>query len=1117
MKRVLGGLVGGWIAAAMTSALALAQAGSTAQITGTVKDASGGVLPGVEVTATQTATGLKRTTISDAAGAYTLPNLPVGPYRLDANLPGFKSYSRTGLVLQVNDNPVIDVELSLGAVEESVQVQAAAPLVETRNIGIGQVIENKRILELPLNGRNPVDLVGLVGAAVQPDGAGGLSTSRSMQGGKFISVAGGQAAGVGYLLDGATHNNPYDNANLPLPFPDALDQFKVETSALSAQNGMHSGAAVNAVTKSGTNVAHGDAFEFLRNHSLNATSPFAAKNPDGSRKDDGLNRNQYGGVLGGPIRKDKLFFFAGYQGTNTRQTPADNIAFVPTAQMLAGDWMAFAAPACNGGRSLSLRAPFAGNTISPALYSKPALAILGHLPATTDPCGRITYPSRVEIDEGQSVGKLDYQWNIHHSIFGRYMATSFRQPPPFSLIDNVLTTTVGGRDNLAQSFTLGDNYILSTSAVNAFRFAFNRTAIHRTSKDFFSAPDVGVNTFSYMPHYMLLTVTGGFSLGGGTESESTFRTNTYQFGDDITIIKGAHQMAFGGSAAYWKSTSLANVRDPGMFSFDSSATGAGLADFLVGRPNQFIQAGPNNLFMTEWYAGLYAQDTWHVNGNMTMNYGLRWEPYFPQQITNGAIYLFSLDAFKAGQRTTVYKNAPPGFSYPGDPGFPNGFAGMNKRWTDVAPRIGVAWDPQGDGRMSIRSSYGVGYDFVNAQYHLNTAIAPPWGSDVRIQNPVGGFESPFLGYPGGNPFPLPFDSNSGAFAPADARFSSAAQYLAIDPNIHPTTVQSYNVAFQRQLGRDHLVTATYLGTYTTHLWNMKALNYGLTSITSAILNGNPTTCVPGAANFGTCMNSILQQRRVLTQIDPASGALIGNLDAHDDSGWERYNGVIVSFQRVGSAVGYSVNYTLSKCIGLPSAAGQLPNVGTGWSDPNNPEFDKGPCDVDRRHVANITASYRTPARSGGTLAALGSDWRISGLLRAQSGAPLNITTGQDRALNGIVTPQRVNQVLDNGYGDTSSLTNYLNPAAFAQPAFGTLGTYVRNSLYGPSRWQIDMVLARLVRFGGAQNVELRVEAFNVTNNFIRATPVTNLSSPTFGQILAAGDPRILQFGLKYAF
>ena len=1115
MNRVLRGIVAGCLAFVLSSVMLHAQAGSTAQITGVVKDTSGGVLPGADVTATQTDTGLKRTTVTDANGSYTLPNMPVGPYRLDVNLPGFRSYVRTGVVLQVNDAPVINVELSLGAVEETVSVQAASPLVETRNTGLGQVMENERILALPLNGRNPVDLIALTGAAVQPDGAAGISSSRSMQGGKLIAIAGGQSAGVAYLLDGATHNNPYDNANLPLPFPDALQEFKVETSALSAQNGMHSGAAVNAVTRSGTNHVHGDAFEFLRNHDFNATNPFAAKNADGTRKDDGLNRNQYGGVLGGPIRHDKLFFFAGYQGTNTRQTPSDNISFIPTPRMLAGDWTAFASPACNGGRTLSLRAPFVNNTISPALYDKASLAIVSHLPTTTDPCGRVNYASRTVIDEGQTVGKLDYQWSNNHSLFGRYMATSYRQPPPFSLIDNVLTTTVGGRDNLAQSFTLGDNFILSTHAVNAFRFAFNRTAIHRTSQDFFSYPDVGVNTFSYMPHYLLLTIASGFSLGGGTESESTFRTNTYQFGDDLQIIKGNHQLAIGGSAAYWKSTSLANVRSPGTFNFDGSAVGAGLADFMVGRPNQFTDSGPNNLFMTEWYLGLYAQDSWKVNERTTINYGLRWEPYFPQQITNGAIYNFSLDGFKSGQRTSVFTNAPPGFTYPGDPGFPNGLAGMNKRWTDFAPRVGVAWDPNGDGRMSIRSSYGVAYDFVNGQYHLNTAIAPPWGSDVRIQSPIGGFDNPFLGYPGGNPFPLPFDSNAGAQAPPNARFSAGANYLAIDPNIHPTTVQSYNASVQRQFGGTWVASASYIGAYTTHLWNMKALNYGLTSVTSAVLNGNLVTCAPSAANFGTCMNSILQQRRVLTQIDPVSGVLIANLDAHDDSGWERYNGVLLSAERRGSRASFSANYTLSTCNGLPSQ--QLPNVQSGWTDPNNPSFDEGACDVDRRHVVNVTASYQTPALNG-NLAALLSNWRISGLFRGLSGSPLNIVSGQDRALTGISgTNQRANQMLDNGYGDTSSITNYLNPAAFAQPAFGTLGNYVRNSLNGPSRWQIDMVLARMVRVARTQNVEVRVEAFNVTNNFLRNNPIQNIGNATFGQILQAGDPRILQFGVKYAF
>jgi len=319
MHRVPRGLFGSVLLLLLVSASASAQQGS-AQISGTVKDSQGGVIPGADVTATQIETGFKRTVVTDSTGAYTLTNLPIGPYKLDGNLQGFKSYSRTGIVLQVNSSPTVNIELSLGAVEETVLVEAASPMIETRNMGVGQVMDNKRIQELPLNGRNPADLLQYLPAAVpQPQLNASSRSFGGTQGGLAYAIAGGQSYGVAYLLDGATHNNPYDNLNLPLPFPDALQEFKVETSALTAQNGMHSGAAVNAVTKSGTNQLHGDLFEFLRHHSVNATNPFNAKGADGTRKDDGLKRNQYGGTFGGPIRIDKVFFFGGYQGTNSRQ------------------------------------------------------------------------------------------------------------------------------------------------------------------------------------------------------------------------------------------------------------------------------------------------------------------------------------------------------------------------------------------------------------------------------------------------------------------------------------------------------------------------------------------------------------------------------------------------------------------------------------------------------------------------------------------------------------------------------------------------------------------------------------------------------------------------------
>src|SRR6266700_3065962 len=315
-------------------------------------------------------------TVTDETGSYVLPNLPVGPYKLEAALPGFRTFAQTGIVLQVGSNPVINVGLAIGQVAETVEVQADAALVETRNTGVGQVIDNVRVLELPLNARNVQQLIALSGNAI---GGGATGTNRQYPT-DVISVGGGLTSGVSYLLDGGTYNDPFNNQSLPMPFPDALQEFKVETSAVSAQYGQHSAGAVSAVTKAGTNDFHGDLFEFVRNGSLNARNAFATTR-------DSLKRNQFGGVFGGPLKKNQLFFFGGIQDTTQRSAPTDNIAFIPTAAMVAGDWTTITAPQCNGGRQIALRAPFANNRVDPSLFSIPSLNLLKRMPTADDPCG----------------------------------------------------------------------------------------------------------------------------------------------------------------------------------------------------------------------------------------------------------------------------------------------------------------------------------------------------------------------------------------------------------------------------------------------------------------------------------------------------------------------------------------------------------------------------------------------------------------------------------------------------------------------------------------------------------------------------------------------------------
>ena len=1125
MTRVLCTVFGTVLALLLVTTNAWAQA--TAQISGTVTDASGGVLPGATVNAIQTDTGLRRETVTNELGVFTLTNLPIGPYRLEVVLAGFRTHVQTGISLDIGSSPAIAVALALGELAETVSVEASAPLVETRNPAIGGVIENERIEELPLNGRNSADLIAIAGAVV----SAGPSSSRSMQGGVGYSVAGGQPFGVAYLLDGANHNNPYDNYNLPLPFPDALQEFRVETSAQNAQNGFHSGASVNAATKSGTNAFHGDLFEFARNHRFNATNPFnAIDRATGERLDDGLKRHQFGGTLGGPIVRDRLFFFGAYQGTKTDERPSEDVRFVPTPAMLAGDFTQLTSAACNTRGAITLAAPFVNNRIDPAQFSPAARAIAARLPETSDPCGRVGVTNPRSIDELQAIGRTDIQLSQDHSIFGRYMATTFKFEPPFAASGNILSTRLGGRDNLAQSVAVGDTMVLSNALVNNLRFAFNRTAVHRTHVDFFGPDDVGVKSFSYLPDYMLVSVTSGFNLGGGTENDAIFHTNTYTVSDDVTLLKGAHQFGMGVSVAFWDSLSRANVRSPGSFTFDGGVTGHGLADFLLGRPFLLQQSAPNTLDMKQKYFGLYGQDTWTLSPRMTVNYGVRWEPWFPQQHQNGAIYNFSIDRFKAGTRSTAFPQAPPGFTYPGDEGFPNGKAGMFTEWLNFAPRMGVAWDPAGDGRMSVRAGYGMNSEFVNGQFFINTANAPPWGSEVRLQRPgIGSFDDPFAGTGVTNPFPVTFDAN--------APFSPNGPYIVPPSDLEPTRVHAWNVSVQRQLGNAMAVSASYIGNYTTNLWDVVTGNPA--GVPAGINPTGPCTLntVTGPQTFPNCSAAPLDVRRELTQQNPAIGRFIGFLDYFTDHGTQKYNGLLLSVQgREVNRINFGANYTLSKCKGHPTQGGGTSNAGSGYMLPvsllNPPadaddrlDADYSPCDSDRRHILALSATIQTPEFERRMVRMLASDWRLSGSFRAASGRPINITTGLDRALTGAPNVQRPNQVLDDPYGN-KTWDNWLNPAAFAQPALATFGNAPRNAALTMGTRVVDLSLVRAFRIATAQRLEARIEAFNAFNWFrplsqgaggANTSPVTNLSNANFGRYLASDEPRILQFAVKYQF
>jgi hypothetical protein len=449
-----------------------------------------------------------------------------------------------------------------------------------------------------------------------------------------------------------------------------------------------------------------------------------------------LKRNQYGGTVGGPIVRDRLFYFAGYQGTRTRQTPPDLIAFVPTAAMLAGDFTTFASAACQG-RQVNLGAGFVGNRIDPARFSPAALKMAGFLPKTTDPCGQITYSQPDDRDEGQYVGRMDYQRGANHSVFGRYMASRDKKPSAFGKTGNILTTRNPKIDNLAQSLTLGDTKIVGSNTVNALRFAFNRTAVNRDNDPYFDPPSLGIKAATYVPGSMIVVVTGGFQIAAATSTRGIADNNSFQLNDDLTLVKGDHQIGLGASVAHFRVSFRTWARGGGQWTFTGQAAGLGLADMLLGRVATIDQSGLSGVDYYQWYQGVYAQDTWRAARRVTINAGIRWEPFFSQDLTRGANTIFDRDLFKRNVKSTVFHNAPAGFIYPGDAGFPSGTSGLNKKWWNFSPRIGAGWDVLGDGRLALRSSYALMYDYPGGEYFNNLAGgAAVWATARWSSDPV---------------------------------------------------------------------------------------------------------------------------------------------------------------------------------------------------------------------------------------------------------------------------------------------------------------------------------------------------------------------------------------------
>jgi hypothetical protein len=1090
---------------------------------------------------------------------------------------GFEHYIRSNIVLEVGSAIAINIEMTVGRTDQKVEVQASGLSLQTEDASFKQTIDQQTVTEMPLNGRQMTGLIALSGGST-PAPRGDFTGSKYSYQVISVSIAGGMGNTTMWRLDGGTNNDYMANGNLPFPFPDAVSQFSVESTALSAQNGMHTGGLVNVVTRSGTNSYHGSAFEFIRNNYINASNFFSSTK-------DTLHQNQYGGTFGGRIIRDKLFAFAGYQRTDSKQSQAATQAFVPTAANLAGDWSVTDGPNCTASKTtIQLVDPLTGAKLvgnkypTPPKYNAQSLQLLSYLPKIdpaidTNNCGLVKYAIPLQTSDNEFVTRVDWTINAKNNLYGRYFIDGY-QAPAFFFPSNILVTTQSGNSQRVQSFTLGEAYTINSKIVNTAHVTLLRRRNNRGyAANDINAATLGVNLYQGQPNGLQLTTTGKFIIGGGTNSVSKFNDNTLALEDDITMLVGKHQLVFGGEYAR-NQLNISNAYETnGVFGFDGryslngpnggSAGGDANLDFLMGTQGTFEQSKQQQNALRGPIPSLYAQDTYHATQRLTLVAGLRWSPNFmPYDYFHRGV-VFNNAAFLANQTSSVYPNAPAGAFYYGDPGVSKTFT-KNSPW-QFSPNIGVSFDPTGSGKTVIRAGAEVAFDQVNYYTAQRNQQNPPFATAIRQQQtatsgPIS-FSSPWsAGTITTNPFPQPQIPT-----PAIAQFFPQSQFIVLPPQFHPSYAEQWTASVQRQFGQGWQLQVQYIGSHTVHapmgtplspaIYIPGVWGAGGTGCAGVVTTG-PAGKPAGAAGTPCSTTGNQTQRFALTMANPLQGNQYtgggGGSVLVNSNGMANYNGLITTVQhRLSSSFSLLANHTWSKCLSLTDAQGDY--ASTDVENPNNPALDYGPCGSDFRNIENVVVITKSNFSLSRFAALLVNNWEFAPLVHIQSGAPFTVTSGQDNSFTDIGNdrpnlipgvPVYLRQAIRSGTGAANR--GYLNPAAFAQvtagcptplsPAtcagYGTYGNIRRNSFRGPTNYQFDAQVSRIFPIHESLNMVFRLEAFNVLNhpNFNIPTGSTSgtpglptggnavLSSGTFGQLTStANQPRIFQGSLKFNF
>jgi hypothetical protein len=1057
--------------------VAPAHAQASGQINGSITDATGGVLPGVTVEATNTATGVTRSAISGADGLYTIPLLPPGNYNVKASLQGFRSQQRDGVRVTVTETARVTFQLEIGGLTETTVIVAEVSLVETSNATHGIVIDEQKVVDLPLNGRNFTQLGTLIPGVVAPPGGLGGQSGDATPGGFGNATGGFNVNGMrnqsnNFLMDGATNNDTFNTGFVLRPPPDAIQEFKILTHAFSAEYGRNAGSVVNVVTKSGSNTLSGSLWEFNRDDALNARNYFA---PQTQAKPE-LKQNQFGAAVGGPLLKNRLFGFAYYEGYRNDSGITQNILVLSAAQR-NGDFSGGAAI-----RDPLTGLPFDGNIIPAARISPAAAQLLrDFVPLPNSPGNRYITSPTVNDTRDQFGVRFDYQFGSRQSVLGRYMRSNTDRVTPkiIAPIDQRALATL-------QDGLVSHNFVISPRLINQARFSVNRISANPAVTSGLSPRSYGINFANTNPIAAGLPsiVVSGFFGGGNAalgDAQQPFvdRVNhVWQLADDMTWISGRHSLKFGADIRR-EAMRIAFINRPnGDLTFSGGLSGNAAADFLLGFPaqarattQQAIQEGYGWLF-----AG-YAQDEFRITSRLTLNLGVRYELPTPFIDVNDAI-----TGFRTGVQSQKYPAAPRGLVYPGDPDVPRGVVPTDKN--NVAPRLAVAWDPRGDGRMSIRSAFGVFYDALAGQgdFFQSGVLSPPFTPLIELNTPT----------------PITLADPLAAVAGPPNPFPAALTIIGWGNDFKSPYAYHFNAGVQRQLFSRLGTEVSYVGSRGHNL--------------PIFMEINPGVYTAGQTTRGA---RVMPAYALVRPTFPVARSWYDSLQASVRMLPSRGLNFLASY-----TLGKTTDHVSGLNIGgearpvLPVVQGDEASIARAL------EFEKGPALFDARHRFVVSFGYELPGLedSAALVRAIGGGWQLNGIYQAQTGFPLTVTQGTVLDIRYMTSRPDVTCDPNDGPKTTAQ---WFNTSCFTTLTLAQTGERPgnagRNTVRGPGFQRTDLSIFKNFTFASRHRIQVRIEGFNIFNQARFGQPNGTIGTAPFGQITSAEDGRIVQLGLKYTF